>query len=105
LHKNLCDRECTRRLTFAGLTLELELALAIKCGALTRGVACLSALLAGCTDQSLLTLYSAWRNRDINPDSDELAEELKNEEATLKEKEAGVTVAAPAQTNAENTNV
>jgi hypothetical protein len=54
----------------AGLSLELELALAVKCGALTRGVACLSALLAGCRDRTLLAKFAAWRARDVDPDAE-----------------------------------
>ena len=54
-----------------GLSLELELGLAIKCGALRRGYACLAALLAGCTDRVLLSRFTAWTGRDKDPDAPE----------------------------------
>lgn len=53
----------------AGLSLELELVLAIKCGALRRGYACLAALLSGCADRTLLSRFAAWNNRDKDPDA------------------------------------
>lgn len=53
----------------------------------------------------MLSLYSAWRNRDINPDADELAEELKDDDQKAKEAENGGTLEAPGQPTAENTNV
>ena len=61
----------------AGLSLELECTLAIQAGALSRGVACLSALLSGCQDRTILSKYSAWTRRDIDPDAvEEEAEEI-----------------------------
>ena len=51
--------------------MELELGLAIKCGALRRGYACLAALLAGCTDRVLLSRFTAWNGRDKDPDAPE----------------------------------
>ena len=59
------------------MSLQLELALCIKCGALKRGWACLASLLAGCKDSTLLCRFGAWTNRDINPDKlDEPKDEL-----------------------------
>jgi hypothetical protein len=53
----------------------------------------------------MLSMYSAWRNRDINPDADELAEELQDEDAKANEAETGGKIEAPGQPTAENTNV
>ena len=82
----------------AGLSLELECTLAIQAGALSRGVACLSALLSGCQDRTILSKYSAWTRRDIDPDAvEEEAEEIEAaaaealEQAARAEERCGLT--------------
>ena len=71
-------------------------------------MACLSALLAGCTDGALLSSYKAWNERDINPDADELAEELREngeggEEGDREKGDTMTVPGAPAPVTAENT--
>lgn len=78
-----------------GLSLELELALAIKCGALRRGYACLAALLAGCTDRVLLSRFAAWNGRDKDPDAPDLPTDG-GEGDPFAKNNPGTTATAPA---------
>lgn len=78
-----------------GLSLELELALAIKCGALRRGYACLAALLAGCTDRVLLSRFAAWNGRDKDPDAPEPSPGAHDHDPFGKGNQDGVTAGAP----------
>lgn len=100
-----CMHRCARPgARGAGLSLELELVLAIKCGALRRGHACLAALLSGCADRTLLSRFAAWNNRDKDPDAPPAPEEAEDD-ADPFGKGAGIKDAAAAAAAAGPTNV
>lgn len=52
-------------LRLPGLSVEAEMKLALELGELERSLACLKALVVGCTDRNILNKLPAWKNRAI----------------------------------------